>query len=363
MAHRGSEAIMKAEEHTTAHVTDPQAQAGEWFARLRTSTCSDIDRAAFRRWLNESPAHVAAYRELEAVWARAGALKTTSAAIAAATQAALRDRAPPPRIRTTARRRWQIAIAASVLVALGALAMLPVTQDQLPAEWTPIAWSGERFVTATGEQRRIPLTDGSEVLLDAESILRVRYDEGTRYLALERGQAQFKVAKDAARPFIVKAADGAVRAIGTEFQVRVDGEAVLVTLLEGKVSVDVSGVLAGLVKPAQSETLIAGQQIRYGKKREALAKQPADVEVAQAWTQGDLVFKKWPLDELVAEMNRHTGIKIRIDDEALRDLKVNGRFRAGDQQSLILALQHQWAIQARRVSENEIALSRAAASS
>lgn len=360
MARRDVEADMKAEENKLGGIGDLRQQAGDWFARLRAPGCTDIERAAFKRWINDSAIHLAAYRELDEMWDRLEVLKAHSPVITAETRHALRQRVPPSRRVNPAvrRRRWQMAAAAVLVAAIGTLVMHPVAQHSLPTQWAAPAGSGERFVTATAEQRRITLTDGSEVLLDAESVLRVRYDEAARYLALERGQAQFKVSRDAQRPFIVKAGDGAVRAIGTEFQVRVESQAVLVTLLEGKVSVDVPGVLGGLVKPAQSETLTAGQQLRYGEKRAPLAKQVADVEVAQAWTQGDLVFKKWPLDELVTEMNRHTTIKIRIEDEALRDLKVNGRFRAGDQQSLILALQYQWAIQAQRITDTEIALRR-----
>jgi transmembrane sensor len=334
----------------------PAEQAGEWFARLRMDTCTEFERAAFRRWFNESADNATAYRRIEAVWNDSAALRDDPA-IQAATREALRVRAPRPRgNRSAARRRWLVA--AMAVLTLGGIVALMTTEPVVPAVWSTLAWSGERFVTATAEQRTIALTDGSEVLLDAESILRVRYDDQTRHVVLEKGQAQFKVAKDAMRPFVVKAADGAIRAIGTEFQVRLEGEAVVVTLLEGKISVDVPAVLGGLVAPAKSELLVAGQQVRYGNSRRApIAKQAADIEVAQGWTHGDLVFKKWPLDELVTEMNRHTSTKIRIEDPALRELLVNGRFRAGDQQSLIVALQHQWQIQARRVGDDEIALS------
>lgn len=347
---------MNVEPHTP--VSDGRTQAGDWFARLHMPDCTEFERAAFRRWFNENPENAAAYRRMETVWRDSEALRSDPA-IAAATREALKVR--PPRLRRSGSRRWRwAAAAAAVVLAVAAVTLVPGMDEGAPTVWTPVVWSGERFVTATGEQRSISLTDGSQVLLDAESILRVRYDDHTRHLVLEQGQAQFKVAKDAKRPFVVKAADGAVRAIGTEFQVRLDDAAVVVTLLEGKVSVDIPGVLGGLVAPAKSELMVAGQQVRYGSSRRApIAKQPADLEVAQGWTHGDLVFKRWPLDELVTEMNRHTTVKLRIEDPSLRDLKVNGRFRAGDQQSLILALQHQWSIHASRVGESEIALSRA----
>lgn len=329
--------------------------AANWFARLRMADCTEIERAAFKRWLGESADNAAAYRHAERIWASSAKLRDDPA-IAAATREALHARVSPPR-RPGARRRWRwpAAASAAAMAAALVLVLMPRFTDVRPADWAPVAWSGERFSTVTGQQRSITLTDGSQVVLDAESVLRVRYDDHVRNLVLEKGQAQFKVAHNAQRPFIVRAADGAVRAIGTEFQVRVDGKAVTVTLLEGKVSVDVPG---GILRPARSETLVAGQQVRFNARKDEIDKHPADLEVAKSWTHGELVFKRWPLDALVAEMNRHADTKVVIEDPSLRTLRVNGRFHAGDQQSLILALQLQWAIQARQVGEHEIALSR-----
>lgn len=311
---------------------DRQARAEDWFVRLRDPACSDIERAAFRRWLTEQPDHAEAYQRIQMMWRASAALRDRPA-IATARRAALRQRAPRRQ-----RLRWPALAAALVLMMAGGV----VLSQLRPAG---AAIGGERLVTATGEQRRITLTDGSSVLLDAESALRVQYDEQARQLLLERGQAAFEVVRDG-RPFIVHAADGSVRALGTAFQVRVDGKAVVVTLLEGRVSVDVPGLLGGLLVPARSEILESGQALRYAGRRAPLQPAPADLEVAQAWPQGELVFRRWRLEDLVAEMNRHAEVKLRIVEPSLRGLMVSGRFRAGDQQSLLLALQAEWPIRA-----------------
>ncbi len=332
---------------------DEIGQASEWWVRLNDPACTELDRAAFRRWRGESATHDRAWREVETTW-RMSALLQTRPAVLDATREALHtaDRRRPRR-----RRRWRVAAAVAATVAalvIGAPVLLPGT----PATWVPVAWTGERYMTATAQQERILLPDGSTVLLDAESTLHVRYSLSQRDLVLNRGQAQFKVARDAQRPFVVKAADGSVRAIGTEFQVRVVGDDVVVTLLEGEVAVDMPSVLGGLVAAAQTTRLQAGEQVRYSSPQQPIDKAPADIEGAEAWPQGELVFKRWKLDALVEEMNRHTPVKIRIEDPGLRALVVNGRFRAGDQRALILALEHQWPIQARRLADGGILLER-----
>lgn len=338
----------KSSRETPASTLGHEISAEDWFVRLRDPACSDIERAAFRRWLVEHPDHADAYRQVQTAWMRSAGLRGRPA-IAAATRAALQQRAPRPRAKRWARSRrgWAVAAALLLAVAVGVL---------VPRTWvTGLGIAGERLVTATAEQRHITLTDGSTVLLDAESVLHVQYDDSERRLVLERGQAEFDVRRDG-RPFIVQAADGSVRALGTAFQVRVDGKAVMVTLLEGRISVDVPGLLGGILVPPRSEVLEPGQALHFEGRRKPLEPQPADLEVAQAWPQGELVFRRWRLEDLLVEMNRHAEVKLRIAEPSLRDLPVSGRFQAGDQQSLLLALQAEWPIRALPQQGREIAL-------
>lgn len=315
-----------------------QAQAEAWFARLLSDDCSAADRAAFEHWQAEHPSHAEAYGEVERLWNRSVALHRY-----ADIQAAL-DEPAVPQARRRLRSRLPLAAAATVLMAVGVAAWWP----QAPLS------GAEQMVTQTGEQRTVVLEDGSQVLLDAESELHVAYDEQERRLVLSRGQAQFKVRRDPLRPFVVQAADGAVRALGTEFQVRVDGRAVTVTLLEGKVAVDVERVLAA----SRSEVLTPGEQIRFDTRKDVWAKKDADLEVVQGWTYGDLVFKEWRLAELVAEMNRYSTTKVRIEDATLRDLPISGRFHAGDYQTMIAVLESDWPVRAASEVGGEVALYR-----
>lgn len=314
-----------------------QAQAEAWFARLLSEDCSAADRAAFERWQAEQPGNDIAYREVERLWHRSGALHRY-----ADIQAAM----GAPVARPGWRRHLRIPLAAAAAL------VVAVMVGQL---WPDAQLSGaQSMVTHTGERRLIDLADGSHVLLDAESELQVAYSAHERRLLLRKGQAQFKVQRDPLRPFVVQAANGSVTALGTEFQVRVDGPAVTVTLLEGKVAVDVERILAA----GKSDVLVPGEQIRFNTRKEVWTKKPADLEVVQGWTYGDLVFKEWRLRELVAEMNRHSQTKVRIQDDALNDLLISGRFHAGDYETMLLVLESDWPVRSAAVSAHEIALYR-----
>jgi transmembrane sensor len=91
------------------------------------------------------------------------------------------------------------------------------------------------YSTGIGEQRTIQLMDGSTVELNARSKVEVRLTERRRDVALIEGQALFHVAKDKLRPFVVRAGEAEVRAVGTEFDVYKKQAETVVTVVEGRV--------------------------------------------------------------------------------------------------------------------------------
>src|SRR5690606_28423958 len=102
--------------------------------------------------------------------------------------------------------------------------------------------------------------DGSTVLLDTNSVITVEYRRKQRDVTLRQGQAQFSVASQPSRPFIVHAGRGSVRAVGTEFQVRKIRDTVQVTLLEGIVAVDAPRTSD---RQARRTRLQPGDQLRF----------------------------------------------------------------------------------------------------
>src|SRR5262249_40880821 len=91
--------------------------------------------------------------------------------------------------------------------------------------------------TGVGEQRMLALDDGTHVILNTDTRVRVDYERDARRIELDKGEALFEVAHDAARPFFVTAGDRRIQALGTSFAVRRDESQVAVTLVDGKVTV------------------------------------------------------------------------------------------------------------------------------
>lgn len=317
------------------------AEAGDWFARLRASDCRVEDRAAFERWREADPRHADTYALLEEVWDLSSELAQDDPAIAAAVLAARHEDHRP----WWARRGWPIAAAA--LVALACFGLYHVlAPPQAPAQL-------QHYATAAGEQRTVTLEDGTQVVLDTATSLDVRYERDRRNLVLQQGQAAFTVRKAPARPFVVTLGQADVTATGTQFQVRLDGGAGRVTLLEGQV----------IVASRQSKgeaTLLPGQRIDVNASGTLGAAQrlnPADRANAEGWTAGQLVVADWPLEALVTEVNRYGRTRLRLGDDVVGRLPVSGTFDPTQPEAVAMVLQVGWPVQMQH-ADGEIVLSR-----
>lgn len=181
------------------------------------------------------------------------------------------------------------------------------------------------YATSAPEPRRVALADGSVVDLNGHSQVRVLFSAKERRVDLVGGEAHFSVAHDPAKPFIVSAHGVALRAVGTAFNVRLDGEAVELVVTEGTVEV---------VKAPGSDAAVAPPRLIAGERAEILGNDAArpsieklDAEVMHellAWQDRMTNFVDVPLRELVARINRCNSVKVVLADEVLADRKVGG---------------------------------------
>jgi transmembrane sensor len=271
------------------------AEAAAWIAQLqRPDRDADLENA-FRGWLRSDPAHAAAFEDATMVWHQLPGVGAMY------------------RERTGHRSRWkQFAVAASVMLVAGALLLMHLL-------------SGEVYVTAVGEQRLVKLQDGSWISMNTDTVVKTRYGTGERYVALERGEAIFDVAKDADRPFVVATGDERVRALGTSFAVRRDAATVSVLLLEGTVAIEPPRPRFGgrKVKPTQ---MLAGQGWR---SQDNAVTQLTEAHLGRltAWRHGELVFDAMTLRDAIVEMNRYSVRPLVIQTPAAGTLPITGVFR------------------------------------
>lgn len=307
-------------------------QAAAWRVRLADAGAESCE--AFEAWLAADPAHAEAWRQVDGPWTVVGD-HATAPELMALRRDALH------RARLHGRRRWRgpPGLARRGIAAVAAAAILAVGIGA----WV---WNAQRpdvYLTGLGERRVIPLRDGSRISLDSGSEVRVRYTADARRLELRAGQARFDVARDAQRPFSVRARDQLVIATGTAFNVDLFGDKVLVTLIEGRVEVFESTAAAlPARKPASAAGPLAEPQRQILRVGEQLVAEPrrmpmvskVDIGRTIAWEGGQLVFTDEPLAAVAERVGRYSGQPIRVDASA-RGQRISGVFRAGDVETFV----------------------------
>jgi len=352
------------------------AEASEWFVAFRFEEADAAARERFGQWLRRSPEHIQAYLEITGVWAelphndpdsrvdicalitRARVLEADIVRLAADV---VGQRPPKPNAAPRLIAGGEPLVRRRPVLAAAALfaCLLP-----LSLTWV-VLHHPKAYTTETGEQRSITLPDGSTVDLNAQSELRIHFSQTERAVELVTGQALFKVAQNKARPFRVVTGNGTVTAVGTEFDVYRKTSSTLVTVLEGRVALDLppgaARAAAGSAKDVRSEGesvslatgggagsnarpssayLAAGEQAVLTAQASVRPQHP-DVQAATAWVHKKLVFESTPLEEVADEFNRYNTRALRVDDPELKKLGISGVYSSTDPASLLRFLRDQ----------------------
>lgn len=316
--------------------TQIREEAAEWLVEFRVDEVDAAMRDRFATWLRTSPEHVRIYLELVAFWDDAGAYDRNrnldvesliALARAESNVVAIEPVQAASKLPHVQRRTRRFALASAAAVAVVTVAM---------TAWFILS-QGASYQTGVGQQLSVGLSDGSSVELNARSRIRVRYSDHERSVELIAGQALFRVAKDANRPFVVVSGDTRVRAVGTQFDVHRKRVTTVVTVLEGRVALlqPAASTLLSASSPSTSPLveIAAGEQVTVTASAKPTPYR-ANIETATAWTQQQIVFEHAPLPDVAEEFNRFNQRRLLIEGEALADFRVSGNFPALDPTSL-----------------------------
>jgi transmembrane sensor len=326
---------------------DPLEVAAYWHGVFDDGAPDAAQRERFEAWLAADPAHRAAYASVERAW--------TGMANAGVDDRILSMRRAALGAPRHARRAW---IRPTAIAALGLVAIALVVGIVFrPGPWGADHGDSE-YVTQVGERSSITLTDGSAVVLDTNSRIKVAFDSQVRRVQLLAGQVWFEVAKNQPRPFVVEAGDRKVTAHGTAFDVRLDDhDRVQVTLIEGRVSVEaLNPTGAGPNIPVEHEDLLPGDQLIVTGTRPA-TKRKTDVAKAISWRDGQIIFDDDTLAAAVAEVNRYSAKKIVLADPRLASLRMSGVFIAGHSDSFVETVTGNFPIKVTSDSDGQLLLS------
>ncbi|WP_161596704.1 FecR family protein [Chitinophaga vietnamensis] len=235
--------------------------------------------------------------------------------------AAANDTTAPAQERPSpaARRYWRIA--AAVLLPLAAIAWWMKAGQHKPVIADNNANAYTVYVAGDSARRPLVLADGSRVILNRHSTLRVpeNYNKGSRHLELQ-GEALFEVAPAPEQPFTVSSQGAEVRALGTAFKVRAYGfdTAMAVSLLEGRVRVAVR---------SSATELQPGEQVLLKADASLFDKHGFDMAREAAWRKGLLAFNNASIREITEQLQYWYGIKVQLMPGKYKPIRFNGAFR------------------------------------
>jgi transmembrane sensor len=310
-------------------------RAAQWLDETSQPASTD-KQAALARWLDESAEHRQAYERVKQTWELARQNAHDSQLLALRHETALRITRRSAR--TTARRGWLAAAVACLIIGAVVFAGLsPQFSSQTNALLASVGITRDgSYVTGVGERLVINLKDGSQVTLNTDSAVEVAFSAAERGVRLLRGQALFEVAKDPARPFVVTANDRRLVAVGTAFDVRLDGTRMQVTMVEGTVRVERAARARDnretietapniASSPSRIATIRAGEQLTVDDLQLDRIR-TADPERTISWQRGQLLFDDTRLADAIAEMNRYSERQLELGDASLADLRISGAF-------------------------------------
>ena len=334
-------------------------QAGEWFVANDEAPLNAQNSAALAAWLKTSPVHIEEFLAVSTIARGLKEVRTDSEysleAILARARAAEDTRVQhiwPRVIEAVGGRisgRWlsaAVAMAACAVLSLGLLLVWNVRPIQRPAASDGI--TALHFETRHGEQLTRRLADNSVVHLNTDSAVTVRYGKTERLVMLTSGQAEFEVAHEPDRAFRVIAGSAEVVDLGTQFDVRLEHDSTVVTVVEGRVAVGPSN--SSQSHPPRFVQLSADQQIRVTAGEGPATPVAIDAQRTTAWLHRQIVFDKEPLERVAAEYNRYTSKPIEIATPALRSLQISGIFSTDDPEAFIAFLR---SLKGVRVEETE----------
>jgi len=298
--------------------TEALEEAAEWLMAMSAGAVTDAQRADWLAWRSSSPERAQAWQRAERLMGKLDGLPP------ALSMSALDRPADPGRRAMISRLALLLAV--------------------LPASWAGWklterqGWAAD-YRSTVGECRQLTLADGTQIFLNTDSAIDIRFDADERFIQLRRGEILVQTAPDIvvpARPLRVATREGRMQALGTRFSVReLDGHTYL-AVIEGAIRIEPARAAATAGTVVQ-----AGERVDFTAHRVG---RPMPVDAtATAWVQGMLLADGMRLDDFVTQLARYQRGVIRCDPR-IAGLRISGAFPVSDTQRSLSMLESTYSL-------------------
>jgi transmembrane sensor len=226
------------------------------------------------------------------------------------------------RVTVKGRKKWMgaMAVAACLVIAMGFIwYMQPAAGEGV----TTTAQSElARKSTERSEYKYLLLPDSTQVWLNAESKLEYAQQfTGNKRMVYLSGEAYFDVKHADKIPFVIMTGKVSTTVLGTAFNIKAypGRKDVIVSVSRGKVKVDFNDL--------EVATLTKGQQVKVSNTDSRIVEKKQALNEAASWQQGNLAYDDENMENIIADLERMYDVRIRIDNIAIRQLRVTTSFK------------------------------------
>ncbi|MEM9375169.1 MAG: FecR domain-containing protein [Pseudomonadota bacterium] len=314
--------------------------AYEWYLIISSGQATADDIRNHQKWLAENPLHEDAYDRVVTVWAALGTIEKSDL-----WPGAVKLKGDRPVIGLLSPlTKWRsivlgaAAVASAFLIGIIALNSFDGAASR---DFAPETLNQQIFETGVGETRAITLDDGTVLTLGARTKVSLAFSDRARLILMETGAAIFDVTKDPSRAFRVKTGAISATALGTEFEVRNNGDLVRVLVNEGQVEVSEPFWVDGNKTSLENKNLLsAGLHISALPGERMSAPSATNAALFGAWREGRLEYVGATLSELIADANRYstTPIKIEADLADIETTRITAFFDSDDIDAMLSTL-------------------------
>lgn len=318
-------------------LTEVELEAAHWIAVLDSADVSSAEMARFHDWLAADEKHKRAYEALVATSDKIDAFLAT--APPALTQA-------QPRYRLTRR----------IFLTGGAIAATATGAVLLGRPFPDLA-SSEVFDASLGRPRSVALSDGTRIELAPGARIRATLTAAARTIRFEEGVALFNVAHDAGRPFIVATRYGEIRALGTEFVVRLTEDQAIATVLSGRVEARRASLFPNDRAPPDAVCEANAEVILQEDSVSVSSLQSDGLERRLIWRDRMVALDDQSLRDAAEEIERFTGVRFVFGDAATAEMRLSGYIEGDDVEGFIALLASNAGVKAERRADGTMVLS------
>lgn len=210
-----------------------------------------------------------------------------------------------------------------------------------------------QLIIPYGNQSKLTLADNTVVWLNAGSrlVYPTTFSGKTREVLLF-GEAYFEVAKNAAKPFIVKTSDIQIKVLGTQFNVSAYAEDKVIQTVLQEGSVEQSKNDANIF----SERIVMkpNQMASFSKTTSETALSSVDASYYILWTKGLLSFDEVDFDRILKKVERFYNISVDFSEPTFRAIRISGKLDLkGTREEVLEYLEKVSSTKIKKLNENQ----------